>query len=64
MDPEVVRTLLRWRLVLGGEAERAEPMLGLSGLLADPAIDQESIAELTAQEIEELDETLDFVYGT
>jgi hypothetical protein len=64
MDPDVIRTLLRWRLVLGAEAERAEPMLGLDALLADPAFDQESIAELTAQETQELDETLDFVYGT
>src|SRR5687768_7868343 len=56
-------TLLRWRLVLGVEAERAATNMGLSELLADPVLDQESLASMTQGEIEDLDETLEFVYG-
>src|SRR5712671_3275302 len=63
LTPESAATLLRWRLVLGAEAERAAPMIGLSGLLADPVLDQESLGALTQAEVEALDETLEFVYG-
>ncbi|PWU17126.1 MAG: hypothetical protein C5B50_11875 [Verrucomicrobia bacterium] len=60
---ESATTLLRWRLVLGSEAERAAPMMGLSGLLGDPMLDQESLGGMAQGEVEELDETLEFVYG-
>lgn len=63
LTKENALALLRWRLVLGAEAERAAPMMGLSGLLGDPVLDQESLASMTQTEIEELDETLEFVYG-
>ena len=63
LTPENAATLLRWRLVLGAEAERAAPMMGLSGLLADPVLDQESLGAMTQGEVEDLDETLEFVYG-
>jgi len=63
LTPDNASTLLRWRLVLGAEAERAMPMMGLSGLLGDPVLDQESLASMTQSEIEDLDETLEFVYG-
>ncbi|HET8697200.1 MAG TPA: VWA domain-containing protein [Gammaproteobacteria bacterium] len=57
---ENAAALLRWRLVLGAEAERADPLMSLSQLLADPVLDQES---LSVSELEDLDETLEFVYG-
>jgi len=63
MDKQAAETLLRWRLVLGSEAEKAEPMLGLGGLLADPLADHEQLLQMSDQEINELDDTLDFVYG-
>lgn len=63
LTPDNAAALLRWRLVLGAEAERAMPMMGLSGLLGDPVLDQESLAAMTQSEIEDLDETLEFVYG-
>src|SRR5437762_10039121 len=63
LTKENAATLLRWRLVLGSEAERAAPMMGLSGLLGDPVLDQESLGAMTQGEVEELDETLEFVYG-
>ena len=46
LTPQTAATLLRWRLVLGAEAERAVPELGLSGLLADPVLDRESLGAM------------------
>ena len=63
MTKENATTLLRWRLVLGAEAERASSMMSLSGLLGDPVLDQEALGSMTQGEMEELDETLEFVYG-
>ncbi len=63
LTKENAAALLRWRLVLGAEAERAAPAMGLAGLLADPVLDQESLGAMTQGEVEDLDETLEFVYG-
>lgn len=63
LDPQAATTLLRWRLVLGAEAERGEPLLGLRGLLADPVVDQAALIGMTEAELAALDDTLDFVYG-
>ena len=63
LTKENATALLRWRLVLGSEAERASPMMGLDGLLGDPVLDQESLGSMTQAEVAELDETLEFVYG-
>lgn len=63
LDKQAAETLLRWRLVLGSEAEKAEPMLGLGALLADPLLDHEQLLQMSAKEIDNLDDTLDFVYG-
>ena len=58
LTKESAAMLLRWRLVLGAEAERAAPIMGLSGLLSDPVLDQEALGSMTQSEMEELDETL------
>src|SRR5687767_4846161 len=50
--------LLRWRLVLGPEAERASEAMSLAGLGAAAAS-----LELGEGEAAELDEALSFVYG-
>ena len=59
---ENATALLRWRLVLGSEAERAVPQMGLTELLGDPVLDLEALGIGTG-EVEDLDDTLDFVYG-
>ena len=51
--------LLRWRLALGPEAERASPRFGLRGLCAAA----EPTGGDMGGELGELDEALDFVYG-
>lgn len=63
MNAESAAILLRWRLLLGAEAERAEPMLGLGALCSQcgPAADE--VLALTEAELAALDDTLDFVYG-
>jgi len=63
MEPEAAAALLRWRLVLGAEAERAEPLLGLSALCAQCGPAAEDVVAMTEAELEALDDTLDFVYG-
>lgn len=50
--------LLRWRLALGGEAEKVAPQFGLKGLAANG-----SGFGVDPSRIGELDEALDFVYG-
>lgn len=52
--------LLRWRLALGSEAEKIDPRLGLSVLRAG-LVGACALAE--PDDLEALDETLDFVYG-
>ena len=39
LTKENAATLLRWRLVLGAEAERASPMMSLSGEPLDAVIE-------------------------
>ncbi len=63
LQPQDSAALLRWRMVLGSEAESADACFGLAGLLADPMLDQDQVMSMTLSEIEDLDETLDFVYG-
>lgn len=55
--PEQARALLRWRLVLGREAEACDAALSLVGLVAQlPELEGDGAEE-------ELDEAMDFVYG-
>src|SRR5262249_34961880 len=63
LTKENATTLLRWRLVLGAEAERASPMMGLSGLLGDPVLDQEALGSMTQGEMAGDAKPREFVYG-
>jgi hypothetical protein len=53
---EEAKALLRWRLVLGKEAEACSPKLGLASLVAAGGEDE-------GDDGEDLDVALDFVYG-
>jgi Mg-chelatase subunit ChlD len=55
-SPEDANALLRWRIVLGKEAEQASPAMSFDalGAMAGEAADDDS---------EEMDEALEFVYG-
>lgn len=56
--------LLRWRLALGSEAEAIDARMGLASICAgSPLPLAEACALESAEEAEDLDETLDFVYG-
>ena len=55
LSEEQARALLRWRLVLGKEAEEAAPTMSLSTLV--------SISLSEDDEDQELDESMEFVYG-
>ncbi len=56
--------LLRWRLALGSEAEKIDPRMGFGSICAGSPIGlAEACAIESLQDAEDLDETLDFVYG-
>lgn len=65
--PDAAAILLRWRLVLGTEAERADPLFSLAGLAGQCVLpmpggdDGETV--MSGKDLEALDDTLDFVYG-